>query len=214
MNSVEEVADAADVVTLHCALTPETKHLVGKKFFDAMKPGAILINTSRGPLVDAAALREAIAKKKIRVGMDVFENEPAGGEADFADRELASLVTCTPHIGASTDQAAEAIASEVVRIINLFLKTGHPAGTVNLCARSPAKYRLVIRHLNRVGILAFVLDGLREEGINVEEIENTIFAGAEAGCCSLLLDQPPSAKLIDFIRGNPSILHAVLNPCE
>ena len=80
--------------------------------------------------------------------------------------------------------------------------------------RSPAIYRLVVRHLNRVGVLAFILDGLREENINVEEMENTIFAGAEAACCSMLLDEPPSDNLLDFFRGNPSVLHAMLNPCE
>ena len=72
-NTPEEVAARADAVTIHLALTPETKHLVGKKFLDAMKPGAILINTSRGPLVDTAALRAAIVEKKLRVAMDVFE---------------------------------------------------------------------------------------------------------------------------------------------
>jgi D-3-phosphoglycerate dehydrogenase len=213
-DTVEEVAALADAVTIHLALTPETKHLVGKKFFDAMKPGAILINTSRGPLVDSAALRQAIVEKGLRVGMDVFEGEPAGGEAEFADRELAAMISCTPHIGASTDQAADAIAAEVVRIVDVYLKTGHPAGTVNLCVRSPAKHRLVVRHLNRVGVLAFVLDGLREEGINVEEVENTIFSGAEAGCCSTLLDQAPSEKLLQYFRSNPSILHVTLGSCE
>ena len=212
-NTPEEMAADADVVTIHMASNAETKHIIGKKFLDAMKPGAILINTSRGPLVDTAALRKAIVEKKLRVGLDVFEDEPAGGEAEFLDKELAGLVTCTPHIGASTDQAAEAIAAETVRIVDLFLKTGHPAGTVNLCARSSAAYRLVVRHLNRVGVLAFVLDGLREEGVNVEEIENTIFDGAEAGCCSMLLDQQPSEKLLDYFRENQSILHVMLNPC-
>jgi D-3-phosphoglycerate dehydrogenase / 2-oxoglutarate reductase len=214
MTSPEALAAASDAVTIHLALTPETKHLVGKKFLNAMKPGAILVNTSRGPLVDTAALRAAIADKGLRVGLDVFENEPAGGEAAWTNKELASSVTCTPHIGASTDQAAEAVASEVVRIVDVFLKTGHPAGTVNLCARSPATYRLVIRHLNRVGVLAFVLDGLREEGVNVEEVENTIFAGAEAACCSVLLDQEPSNKVLDFFRSNASILHVTINPCS
>jgi D-3-phosphoglycerate dehydrogenase / 2-oxoglutarate reductase len=130
-NTPEEVAALADAVTIHVALTPETKHLVGKKFLDAMKPGAILINTSRGPLVDAAALRAAIAEKGLRAGMDVFEGEPAGGEAPFADKELASLITCTPHIGASTDQAADAIAAETVRIVKVFQQTGTPPGAVN-----------------------------------------------------------------------------------
>ena len=90
-----------------------------------------MINTSRGPLVDAAALRAAIAEKHLRVGMDVFEGEPAGGEAPFADTALAAIITCTPHIGASTDQAADAIAAETVRIVKTFLDTGRPCGIVN-----------------------------------------------------------------------------------
>jgi len=211
--SPEELARMADAVSIHLALTSETKHLVGKQFLDAMKPGAILVNTSRGSLVDTAALRTAILDKGLRVGLDVFEGEPAGGEADWTDKELATLVTCTPHIGASTDQAAEAVAAEVVRIVEHFLKTGHPVGTVNLCARSPATYRLVVRHLNRVGVLACVLDGLREEGINVEEMENTIFEGAKAACCSMLLDQLPSAALMASLRESTNILHVMLNAC-
>ena len=214
MNSVEEVAAVANVVTIHCALTPETKHLVGKKFFDAMKPGAILINTSRGPLVDTAALRAAIAEKKIRVGMDVFENEPAGGEAAFADKELASLVTCTPHIGASTDQAAGAIAAEAVRIVKLFLETGCPAGTVNLCTEWKATHRLIVKCLNKVGVLAGVLDRLREEGVNVENIENTVFAGAKVASFSLLLDRAPSNKLVDAIRATEDILSVMAAACK
>ncbi len=124
------------------------------------------------------------------------------------------MVTCTPHIGASTDQAAEAVASEVVRIVEVFLRTGHPAGTVNLCTRSPATHRLVVRHFDRVGVLAFVLDGLREEGVNVEEVENTVFAGAEAACCSILLDQAPSPQLLDAFRHNENILHVMVNACQ
>jgi D-3-phosphoglycerate dehydrogenase len=209
-----ELAAASDAVSIHLALAPETKHLIGSRFLDAMKPGAILINTSRGSLVDTTALRAAIAGKGLRVGLDVFEGEPSGGEADWTDKELASVVTCTPHVGASTDQASEAVAAEVVRIIELFIKTGHPAGTVNLCAHSQAKHRLVVRHLNRVGVLACVLDGLREEGINVEEMENAIFAGGSAACCSMLLDQQPSSTLLSSLRRSANILHVSFNPCD
>ena len=213
-SSPEELAALCDAVSVHLAHTPQTRHIVGPKFLDAMRPGAILINTSRGPLVDTAALRAAIAAKGLRVGLDVFENEPAGAEADWTDKELASLVTCTPHIGASTDQATEAVAAEVVRIVELFVRTGRPAGTVNLCDHSPAKFRLMVRHLNRVGVLAYVLHSLREEGINVEEMENTIFAGAKAACCSTLLDQCPSNALMDGLRNNDNILQVTLNPCD
>ena len=130
----DELAPRCDAVSVHLASTPETKHVVGKRFLDAMRPGAILVNTSRGTLVDTAALRAAVAAKGLRVGLDVFEGEPAGGEAEWTDRELACLATCTPHVGASTDQASEAVAAEVVRIVRAFLETGHPLGVVNLRA--------------------------------------------------------------------------------
>jgi D-3-phosphoglycerate dehydrogenase / 2-oxoglutarate reductase len=210
----QALASSVDAVTVHLASTPETKHTVNKKFLDALKPGTIVINASRGNLVDTQALRAAIAEKSLRVGLDVFENEPAGGEAAFPDKELAAMVSATPHIGASTDQAAEAIAGEVVRIVGLFLKTGHPAGTVNLCVKSPATHRLVVRHYNRVGVLAAVLDGLREEGINIAEMENTIFAGAQAACCSLQLDKPPSLQLVGKLRADENILHVLLTACS
>ncbi len=209
-NSPVELAVASDAVSIHLAFAPETKHIVGAEFLNALRPGAILINTSRGAIVDTGALRDAIGAKGLRVGLDVFENEPAGGEAEWTDRELAALVTCTPHVGASTDQAAEAVAAEVVRIIERFIATGHPPGTVNLCARSPAKFRLSVRHINRVGVLAFVLDGLRAESINVEEVENTIFAGAAAACASMLLDSSPSVELVDSIRQHADVLHVTL----
>ncbi len=214
VDSPQALAAASDAVSIHLAFAPETKYMVDKKFLDAMKPGAILINTSRGTLVDTQALKTAIKEKGLRVGMDVYEGEPAGGEADWSDKELAGMATCTPHIGASTDQAAEAVAAEVVRIVELFLKTGHPSGTVNLCARSPATQTLVVRHLNHVGVLAGVLDGLREENINVEEMTNTIFEGAQAACCSMQLDQAPSMGLMERLRNNKDILRVMLSACS
>lgn len=208
--SLMELAAASDAVSIHLAYGPETKGLIGKEFLEALRPGSILVNTSRGEVVDTAALKEAIASRKLRVGLDVFESEPTAGEAPFADTELAALVVGTPHIGASTDQASEAIAAEVVRLVALFLKTGRPQNAVNLCARSPATHHLVVRHYNRVGVLAGVLDGLRQEGINVEEMENIIFDGAHAACCTLLLDQPPSADLVARLRENENVIHVLL----
>ena len=98
----EKVAEQADAISIHLIAKPETKHFIGKDFLNRMKNGAILINTSRGEVVDTAALKEAIKEKELRVGLDVFENEPSGGEDSFEDTELAGIVSCTPHIGAST----------------------------------------------------------------------------------------------------------------
>lgn len=205
-----EIARRSDAVTLHVAAAAETNRLVNKEFLDALPNGAILINTSRGEVIDQGALIDAIQRKNLRVGLDVFADEPKPGEAPFADTELAKLVTATPHIGASTDEASEAIAEESVRIIRLFRETGKPVNTVNMCARTPATHSLVVRHFNRVGVLASILDLLREEGINVEEMENTIFAGAKAACCTLQLDTPPSDAVIAALTQNDAILQVSL----
>ncbi len=131
-DTVEDIARQADAISVHLPALPETKHMIGKKLFDLMKPGAILINTSRGEVVDSEALKTAIKEKNLRVCIDVYENEPAGGDDVFADTELAgSLACCTPHIGASTDQAAEAVGAVVVDIVKAYKNTGVPVFSVN-----------------------------------------------------------------------------------
>jgi D-3-phosphoglycerate dehydrogenase len=152
----------------------------------------------------------ALSTGKIRAALDVFENEPAGGEAPFADTELANLLAgASPHIGASTDQAEEAIAEETVRIARTFLETGKPVNAVN-----PRKLHtgvpLVVRHYNRVGVLAALLNELRTEGINIEEMENTIFDGELAACCSLVLDRKPSESLMQRIAQAENVIQAIL----
>ena len=208
--SLDAVAEQADAVSLHLALSNETRGIINSQFFDLMKTGALLVNTARSEVVDSAALKDALRSGRIRAGLDVFENEPTGGEADFIDQEMASLLSAaTPHIGASTDQAEEAIAEETVRIAETFMATGKPPNAVN-----PRKLhtgvRCIIRHYNRVGVLANVLHELRSEGINIEEMENTIFEGELAACCSLVLDQTPSEALLQRIAASQHVIQAVL----
>src|SRR5919106_523444 len=109
-----EVARLSDVVTINVAANAETKHMVDAEFLAAMRPGAYLINTSRGSVVDEAALARALGDKKLRAGLDVFQNEPAGGTGAFTGAILQLPgVYGTHHVGASTDQAQVAIAHEV-----------------------------------------------------------------------------------------------------
>jgi len=204
--SITEVAANADVVSVHLAMTPDTRHLLNNDFFNKMKDGAIFVNTSRGEIVDTAALRKAIDEKALRVGLDVFENEPGSGVAEFDQTDLAGLITCTPHIAASTNQASEAIADEVVRIVGSLIKTGKPINAVNSRDKTEDGTILMIRHYNRVGVLASVLDALREAGINVEDMENNIFNGSAAAVASLKLDKRPSADVINEISSNEFII--------
>ena len=108
----------------------------------------------------------------------MYDPEPAGGTGDFNDPILKlPNFYGTHHIGASTEQAQNAIADEALRVIETFMKTGVVLNCVNLARRTPAKWQLVVRHLDRVGVLAFVMDHIRRAGLNIEEVENVVFDG-------------------------------------
>ena len=203
-----DVAKAADIVSVHVALKPDTRSLIGSELFKAMKDGAYLINTSRGEVVDQDALVEAIHSKGIRAGLDVFAAEPTSGVAEFTDAIAREAnVYGTHHIGASTDQAQEAIAAETVRIVKSFKETGQVPNVVNLAARTPATHRLVVRHRDRPGVLAQVLEAIKAEHINVQEMENIIFEGAEAAVARINLDKAPSSEMLEQLRdGNADVI--------
>jgi D-3-phosphoglycerate dehydrogenase len=207
-DSLDELFRQADIVTLHLALKPDTRKLVNAARLALLKPNAILINTARGEVVDQAALRVALQGGKLRAGLDVFDPEPAEATADFNDPILDLPNLCgTHHIGASTEQAQEAIAEEAIRIIQTFVQTGVVLNCVNLATRTPAKWQLVVRHYDRVGVLAFVMDQIRRAGINIEEVQNVIFEGAAAASCRIQLDAEPGGELLDSIKaGNPDIM--------
>jgi D-3-phosphoglycerate dehydrogenase len=205
---IDDIFSRADIVTLHVALVPQTRKLVSAARLALMKPNAILINSARGEVVDQAALRSALEAKKIRAGLDVFDPEPAEGAADFNDPIL-SLPNLygTHHIGASTEQAQEAIAEEALHIIETYVKTGVVLNCVNLATRTPAKWQLLVRHYDRVGVLAFVMDQLRRAEINIEEVQNIIFDGAMAASCRIQLNTEPASELLAAIKkGNADII--------
>ncbi len=184
-----ELASNADIVTVHLALTDETRNFIGKGFFSKMKPGAYFINTSRAEIVDEKALRAAIDEKGLHVGLDVFLGEPEVKEGAFTDSIAGNpSLYGTHHIGASTEQAQSAVADETVRIVREYLNTGHAPNCVNLLERTPARWMLSVHHRNRVGILAGVLDVIRDAGINIEIMENLIFTGDEGACARIQLD--------------------------
>lgn len=199
--SPADVAARADVLSVHLALDASTKGLVGDAVLERLKPGGIFINTARGEVIDHAALQRAIDARGLRVGLDVFASEPASAEAAFQDDIVRHpRVYGTHHIGASTDQAQEAIAAETVRIIRSYKETGRVPNVVNLAVRTPATHMLVVRHRDRPGVLAHVFDHLRRDNLNAQETENIVFEGAEAAVARINLDGPPSAALCDRIK--------------
>jgi len=209
INTPEEVAERADVLSVHLALTKDTRNFVNANLLGRMKKGAFFVNTARGEVVDYAALANAVQTNGIRVALDVFAAEPAAATAEFSD-PIVSLpnVYGTHHIGASTDQAQEAIAAESVRIIRTYAETGKVPNVVNLSSKTPATHMLVVRHRDRPGVLAHVFEHLRGGNLNVQETENIIFEGAHAAIARINLDgEPPPQVLQQIEKGNEDILH-------
>ena len=212
VHSAEAVAEQADILSVHLALAGDTRNLVSGSILDRLKPGSYFVNTSRAEVVDHAALASAVRNRGIRVALDVFAHEPASSTGEFSD-PLLSLpgVIGTHHIGASTEQAQEAIAAEAARIVRVYKETGKVPNVVNLATTTPATHMLVVRHRDRPGVLAHVFDHLRAGNLNVQETENIVFEGAEAAIARINLDGEPPAELLQTIAGgNPDILNLYL----
>jgi D-3-phosphoglycerate dehydrogenase len=195
------VAESSDIVSVHLALNSETRGLISAEVFSSMRKGSYFINTARGDVVDQAALVQAMRTRGIRAGLDVYAVEPTSSAGDFLD-EIAKEENLygTHHIGASTDQAQEAIATETIRIVREFKETGKVPNVVNLARQTPATHRLVVRHLDRPGVLASVLDALKAEHINVQEMENIVFEGAAAAVARINLDNAPPNEMLNRMR--------------
>lgn len=204
--SLDELLGSCDIVSLHVPSTPETKHLVDAAFLARMKRGAILLNTSRGDVVDEAALLAALDEGRVRAGLDVFDDEPGSGRAEW-ESPLARhpAVVATHHIGASTAQAQRAIAQGVTEIVDAFT-AGEARHCVNLVPDRLGASALAVRHLDRVGVLAQVLDVLSTAHLNVQHMVNRVFRGGEAAVAFIDVEGQASTELLDALRAIPHVL--------
>jgi D-3-phosphoglycerate dehydrogenase len=206
--SLEELASRSHVFTVHLPLNAQTRGVIGRSVLAALPDGAIFVNAARSEVVDYAALEELLPQKKLKVGLDVFPNEPGGGSTTFQSTLLdKGLVYGTPHIGASTEQSQRAIAHETARIVRSFLTEEDVPNVVNICAASPARFAVVLRMLDKVGVLANTLNVLKRHGINIEEISNTVFEGANATCTKLRVSSRPSDAALKEISAFDEVLH-------
>jgi D-3-phosphoglycerate dehydrogenase len=206
------LAKLSDVVSVNVGGGDDTDNLIGEKFLAALKPGAILVNTSRGGVIEQGPLLNAVRTRGLRAGLDVFASEPESGEGTFDDPLVMEPgVYGTHHVGALTEQAQRAVAEEVVRVVRAWAERGHVPNCVNRAVATPATSMLAVRHMNRPGVLAHVFYTLGQAGINVEEMENIVYAGGEAALARVQLDQAPSEEQLKAIRANPNVLSATLS---
>jgi D-3-phosphoglycerate dehydrogenase len=205
-DSLQELVSSSDIVTLHIPANDDTRLLVDDAFLGLMRKGAILLNTSRGDLIDERALLKALDAGTVRAGLDVFADEPNSGSGSW-DSPLGRHphVVATHHIGASTEQAQRAIAAGVVEIVDAFM-AGETRDCVNLEPHRLGSVTLTVRHLDRVGVLAQILDQLSAAGLNVEHMENRVFRGGQAAVASIDVAGQTSESLLDVLRAIPHVL--------
>jgi D-3-phosphoglycerate dehydrogenase len=209
----EQVAEKSDIMSIHVAANDRTRGMINSTVLNRLKPGSFLVNTARAEVIDYAALATAIKERNLRVALDVYAKEPATGEAEFDD-PIVKLpnVYGTHHIGASTDQAQEAIAAETVKIVRGYLETGRALNCVNLSRQTPASHVLVVRHRDKPGVLAHVFDILRDSHVNAQETENIIFTGAKAAVARINLDGEPTPEQLRRISTYEDIFDVQVVP--
>ncbi len=202
----EALLAASDIVSLHVPADAGTKGMVDSAFLAALKPDAVLINTSRGELVDETALLAALNTSDLRAGLDVFANEPASGTGKFVS-ELARhpKVTATHHIGASTQQAQAAVADGVAEIIDAY-RAGEVLYCVNLETAPKRTATLSIRHYNRVGVLACVLQEMSSRGLNVANMQNRILSGSEAAVALIEVSGAVTEELLALLSNLTDVI--------
>lgn len=205
---LDELLKNSDVVTIHVPGGQSTKNLIDERRLAMMKKTAILLNTSRGDVIDEAALIRALKDGKLRgAALDVFQNEPAANAETF-DTPCADAPNLygTHHIGASTEQAQMAVAEETVRIVAHYKQTGQALNCVNM-QRPRTGCMMVVRFHNKPGGLAHVFNEIATAGINAEEMDHLVYDGGLAAVAHIRIDKEPSKDVVERIRtGHPNVI--------
>lgn len=217
--SPEALAHEVDIMTFHVPSTPKTKGMINAQFLGQCKDDCVVINTSRGDLVNEDELLSVLdARPGLWYACDVYKGEPADKEGDFVHRVAQHpRVYGTHHIGASTKQAEQAIGEEAVRVILKYSRTRKVdlGNCVNLVQLSPANYSMTIRTQNSPGILAFALSKMTEAGYNVQEVENVVFKDAVACSASInfTAEGPERVEeVVAAIQGHAGVINVVCLP--
>lgn len=210
VDSLEELLAGSDIVSIHVPGAADTVGLVDAEFLAQLRPGAILLNTSRGDVVDEAALLAALDAGRVRAGLDVWPSEPSSGRTDF-DSPLARHpgVVGTHHIGASTEQAQRSVADGTLEVIEAYLD-GDVVNCVNLNTSPSGTSCLTVRHLDKVGVLAKIFDVLRRRGLNVQQMHNQVFTGGRAAVATINVTGPGVVDVLDRLRAIDEVLDAAL----
>ncbi|EON93849.1 D-3-phosphoglycerate dehydrogenase [Marinobacter lipolyticus SM19] len=173
VGTLQELLNISDVVSLHVPETPSTKYMFKAEQFAQMKPGSILMNASRGTVVDIDALADALRSGKLLgAAIDVFPVEPKSNDEEFISplREFDNAIL-TPHVGGSTIEAQENIGREVAEKLAMYSDNGTSVSSVNFpevaLPSHPNQHRLLHIHENVPGVMSEINQVFSENGINI-----------------------------------------------
>lgn len=173
VDSLHELLGQADIVSLHVPSTPQTANLITADEIAAMKPGAVLINASRGNVVDIDALASALRDGHLQgAAIDVFPEEPKSNDEPFESPLIGiDNVILTPHVGGSTLEAQESIGIEVAEKLVRYSDNGSSLSSVNFpevaLPEHEGKHRLLHIHENRPGVMSHINQVFSEAGLNI-----------------------------------------------
>lgn len=198
-SKLEEVLEVSDFVTLHVPETPQTKNMIGAEELARMKPGACLLNASRGTVVVIEALAEAIRRGHIGgAAVDVYPEEPEKNSDGFnsALRGLPNVIL-TPHIGGSTEEAQEAIGREVSAALIKYINTGATTGAVNFpqieVPITKGAHRILNVHRNVPGVLRDINKIVSDHNANIRA--QVLSTDPDIGYLLMDLDQNVSGEV-------------------
>ena len=210
VRKLDELLSKADVVTLHVDGRAENRALIGERELSLMKPGALLLNLSRGHVVDVPALAAALKSGRLGgAGVDVFPEEPEANGQPFATA-LQGLpnVILTPHVGGSTEEAQAAIAEFASERLLGFLHRGDTTFSVNLpnvqLSEVGGAHRLLHIHRNRPGVLAGINRALAEGGLNI--LAQHLKTSDETGYVITDVDHNYGPEAIEALKALPDTL--------
>lgn len=214
MPTLEALLEQSDVVTLHVPANPTTKNLMDRSRIAAMKPSALLINASRGNVVDIDALDQALRENRLAgAAIDVFPAEPSNEKEEFISplRGLDNVIL-TPHIGGSTEEAQQNIGREVAEKLARFLNAGTTRSAVNFPEvahrEKEARSRILHVHRNEPGVIAKMNADFAQYNLNI--VAQQLQTRGELGYAITDVDAPISEELMRQLCNVPATIRCHL----
>lgn len=211
VHSPRDLARRSDAISVYVPLDDAKERFINSELIGSLKARALLVHIGHPNAVDEPALYDAVKAGRVRAALDFYSSEAAGEMLRHRSKLLGLHGAVVTHrLADATERAREVIAGEVIRIVRQFLVTGEALNCVNLVERSHATWQLLLRLRDAVGVMASVMDEIRADGINAQEIGCRLFQGGRAAWVSISLNERPSDDMLAALRGLQGVIHVDL----